>query len=145
MTIAYTHQVDDYISDLLVILRAAESGGAPQPLPYYDRGARNSAGEYQSVTIGDGINVDWKNTTHLKLVLAKLGLVESSTQKVAEARAAAGLPPETLAEKEHRLDGMIYAFQQAFRNNRPAESADPQTVLDANSILLRGSKGSASH
>jgi len=135
MTISCTHQVNDYISDLLTILRAAESNNIPQTLPYYDRGTKNSAGEYQSVTIGDGINIDWNNTLHLKLVLAKLGLVESSTQIVANARVAAGLPPETLAEKEHRLNGMTYAFQKAFRDNRPAEKADPQTVLNANSNL----------
>jgi len=135
MTIAFTHQTTDYIADLLVYLSAAESGNAFPTLPYYDMGPKNSADEYQSVTIGDGINIDWGNTLHLKLVLAQLGLIDSSTQKVAAARTAAGLPPETLAEKTVRLNGMIYAFQHAFRVNRPAENATLQQVLNANSIL----------
>lgn len=97
MVITATHSIADYETDLITnFLRKAESYNSQ---PYYDKAPENSTGEYQNVTIGDGINIDWSNKLHLKLVLLQLGLVDSSTLVEANRRAAAGLPAETLVEK----------------------------------------------
>ena len=134
MSIAYTHPQTDYITDLITrFLRKVEGS---IPAPYYDKAPQkpNSQVDYQNVTIGDGINIDWSNALHLRLVLAKLGLVESSTLKEANRRAAAGLPAETLAEKTRRLDKMVSAFQEEMRKNRPAEG---QVDVRANNQQLQ--------
>ena len=116
------HKIADYKTALIVnFLRGVEGS---IPAPYYDRAPRNSLNEYQNVTIGDGINVDWGNSDHLRLVLSQLGLVASSTLVEANRRIAAGLPAETLAEKTQRLNGMVTAFQQVMRNNRPPDGAN---------------------
>ncbi len=134
MAITNTHTAtgSNYINDLLSNLRALEDY---VPTPYYDRATTNTLGEYQNVTIGDGINIDWSNEAHLKLVLNKLGMVDYSNNQEAIRRQTNGLPPETVAEKVQRLDAMVSAFQQVFVNNRPAEDASFSEVQTANQRL----------
>lgn len=133
MMTSSVHTVTDYISDLLVILRQFEKD---VPTPYYDGAKPNSDGQYQNVTIGDGINIDWTNETQLRLVLNQLGLVDSSTALDANGRVAAGLPPETDAERTARLNGMVLVFQQTMINDRPPAGA-PQSVIDKANIKLQ--------
>lgn len=116
MAIRNTHAAtgSNYINDLLLSLRTVEGF---VPTPYYDGHKKNSSNEYQNVTIGDGVNIDWSNATHLRLVLNELGLVSASTAVVDLSRSLAGLPPETPTEKVIRLDAMVTAFQKAFINN----------------------------
>jgi hypothetical protein len=123
----------DYVADLMVILRKVEQHIRT---PYYDRAPRNTAGEFQNVTIGDGINIDWSNTVKLKLVLDQLGLVNSSAAVEANRRTQAGEPQETSVERTSRLAAMVTAFRQVMINNRPSEGASPTIVNARNANLI---------
>ena len=118
------HEIDDYKGHLIAALRELETF---KKLPYYDRATQNSEHEYQNVTMGDGINMDWSNGLHLRQVLNQLGLVESSTQLERALRVENGLPLETEVEKVNRLNNMVAEFQQLFSEHRPAEGDNDVT------------------
>jgi len=113
------HGLTDYVPDFLAAMRAMETMKA---LPYYD------AATERNVTIGDGINMDYANTAHLKLVMNEIGLVQAYDAQIAQERLAAGLDPvtnpEPAAERAARINAMAAEFRTAMGTYRLVADVD---------------------
>ncbi len=66
------HLLADYIAAFVSTIRKFERFS---DLPYYD------PADTHNVTIGDGVNIDYTNVVHLKLVLNEIGLIAAADAK----------------------------------------------------------------
>jgi len=126
MAISKPNLLTNHITELLALLRKLE---AHKKDAYYD------AATEHNVTIGDGVNIDYTNVNHLKLVMNANGLIATADSQEAQNRVALGLPVETAVERQSRINNMVVAFQTVMANNRPPKNATPTQITAANILL----------